>query len=106
MSVYDYKLVVWNEGTLPEGLTLENLKVKHPSRPRNPLIADVFFKGGLIESWGRGTIKIIEECRAANLIDPIFEHTGGGFQVTIYSDITNISYLKQIIPHFSGLVAC
>lgn len=47
VSVYDYKLVVWNEGTLPEGLTLENLKVKHPSRPRNPLIADVFLKVAL-----------------------------------------------------------
>ena len=35
IRVYDDKLVIWNEGVLPEGLTLESLKREHPSRPRN-----------------------------------------------------------------------
>ena len=29
---------------------------------RNPLIADVCFKGGYIDAQGRGTIRIIEIC--------------------------------------------
>jgi len=31
---------------------------KHPSKPYNPLIANAFFRAGLIESWGRGIQKI------------------------------------------------
>jgi ATP-dependent DNA helicase RecG len=36
MRVYDDKLSIWNEGGLPFGLTLEELKREHNSRPRNP----------------------------------------------------------------------
>lgn len=41
VRIYDDKFWVWNEGTLPEGLSLESLRRAHSSRPRNPLIADV-----------------------------------------------------------------
>ena len=44
ISVYDDKIMVWNEGSLPEGLTIEDLKRKHSSRPYNPMLAGVFFK--------------------------------------------------------------
>jgi ATP-dependent DNA helicase RecG len=50
LRVYDDKISIWNEGTLPEGLSFEALKRQHPSRPRNPLIADVCFKGGFIDA--------------------------------------------------------
>ena len=33
--------------------TVESLLVKHPSRPFNPNIANVFYLAGFIESWGR-----------------------------------------------------
>ena len=32
----------------------------------NPKVADVLFKAGMIESWGRGFDKIKEECEANN----------------------------------------
>jgi len=32
----------------------EKGEVKHASYPRNPIMANVFFKAGLIETWGRG----------------------------------------------------
>ncbi|RLD59859.1 MAG: transcriptional regulator [Bacteroidetes bacterium] len=83
ISVYDDKLIVWNEGSLPEGLTFEDLKKKHSSRPHNPILASTFFKGGLIEAWGRGTIKIINECKKAGLPEPIIEYSSGGISVTI-----------------------
>jgi len=38
----------------------------------------VFFKGGLFETWGRGTLKIIDECKKANLPGPIIEEITGG----------------------------
>jgi len=42
-------------------------KVKHPSRLYNPDIANAFFRSGLKESWGRGTIKIFNEAKAAKI---------------------------------------
>ena len=35
---------------------------RHPSVPRNPKIADIFFKCGFVESWGRGYFKIKSIC--------------------------------------------
>lgn len=87
ISVYDDRLIVWNEGKLPDDLTVEDLKKKHSSRPHNPILASVFFKGGLIESWGRGTIKIINECLKAGLPEPIIEISSGGISVTISKKI-------------------
>ena len=89
ISVYDEKLIVWNEGSLPEGLTFEDLKKKHSSRPHNPILASTFFKGGLIEAWGRGTIKIINECKKAGLPEPIIEYSSGGISVTILKNQFN-----------------
>jgi len=86
MRVYDDKINLWNEGGLPEGVTLELLKQSHTSKPRNLLIADVCFKGGLIDAWGRGTISIIDECKAAGLPEPELVERFGGFMVTLFKD--------------------
>jgi len=45
-------------------------------------IATTFFRAGLIEAWGRGTIKIIEECKKFNLPTPVFTNEFSGLQVT------------------------
>lgn len=84
IRVYDQKISIWNEGILPEGMSLDALKRQHPSRPRNPIIADVCFKAGYIDSWGRGTIKIIEACKEAGLPDVQMVEEDGGFLVTIF----------------------
>ena len=96
ISVYDDKLIVWNEGSLPEDLTFEDLKKKHSSRPHNPILASAFFKGGLIEAWGRGTIKIINECKKAGLPEPIIEYSSGGISVTILKNQFNEKSLIEI----------
>lgn len=86
IRVYDDKITIWNDGALPEGITLESLKHVHSSHPRNPLIADVCFKGGLIDSWGRGTVRIIETCKEAGLPEPELTERDGGFLVTLFKD--------------------
>ena len=58
-------------------------------------MADVFFKAGLIETWGRGTIKIIEECIAAGLPEPKFEVLTGGISVTFFKDFLTKEYLSE-----------
>ena len=49
IRIYDDKLQIWNDGQLIEGLTIDQLKTVHPSKPRNKLIAAVCLKGGYIE---------------------------------------------------------
>ena len=86
IRVYDDKISIWNEGSLPEGLTLAALKRSHSSRPRNPIIADVSFKGGYIDAWGRGTIKILDTCKQADLPEPEMKEQDGGFIITLFKD--------------------
>lgn len=41
--------------------------------PHNPRIADVFYRRGLMETWGRGLELIMDGCKAAGLPEPTFE---------------------------------
>ena len=78
---------MWNPGQLSEGLTIEKLKIKHPSKPRNKNIAEVFFKAGYIESWGRGIEKMISSLKSVGYPEPIFEESMGGFQVIFKKEL-------------------
>ena len=86
VSLYDDRLMVWNEGKLPEELTVEMLKTKHPSLLRNPILAETCFKGGLIEAWGRGTLRVINECIKFGLPEPGISTIGGGLAFIIYKE--------------------
>ena len=77
VAIYDDRLEVTSSGTLHFGLTAEQLFLPHESLPWNPLIANVFFRRGFIERWGRGTIKMAELTRAAGLPQPEIEDAGG-----------------------------
>ena len=95
ISVYENKIIIWNEGELPEDWTVAKLKVKHPSKPFNPDIANAFFRSGLIESWGRGTIKIIKEAKIAKTPTPIFRFDDGGFYVIF--NFVEVSMEEQVL---------
>jgi ATP-dependent DNA helicase RecG len=96
MRVYDNRINLWNEGGLPDGITLQALKIQHTSKPRNLLIAEVCFKGGLIDAWGRGTITIIDECKAAGLPEPELTERDGGFLVTLFKNQLTTEQLKKL----------
>jgi len=86
IRIYDNKLSIWNEGILPTGITFADLRKNHPSKPRNSIIADVCFKGGYIDAWGRGTLKIITACREAELPEPEMKEEFGGVMITLFKD--------------------
>ena len=96
ISVYSDKIIFWNEGQLPENWTIENLLVKHPSKPYNPDIANALFRSGYIESWGRGTLKIIKECKQAGLPAPVYFYDMSGFFVEFRKNIYNEEHLKSL----------
>lgn len=81
IGIYDDRLEITSSGTLHFGLTVESLVRPHESLPWNPLIARTFYRRGLIESWGRGTVKMMELTQRAGLPRPEFEEAGGGVTV-------------------------
>jgi len=93
ISVYKDKLMIWNEGQLPEDWTIETLLDKHASKPFNPDIANALFRSGYIESWGRGISKMTEQCFNFGLPAPSFFFKSSGFWVVFRKDILNKEYL-------------
>jgi ATP-dependent DNA helicase RecG len=86
----------WNDGQLPENWTVERLSQKHASKPYNPDIANAVFRCGYIESWGRGTIKIIERCVEAGLPKPSYKYETSGLWVIFNKDIYTFEYLNSL----------
>ena len=78
ISVYPDKLMIWNPGELPPEWTIKKLLGKHASIPFNPDVANVFFRTGMIESWGRGIERIMEACREASTPVPEVKCEPGG----------------------------
>ena len=64
---------------------MEDVKGGHYSRPRNPLLADVFYRRGLIELWGRGIESIIRRCLDAGGKEPEIQERAGEFIVRFFS---------------------
>ena len=83
MRIYDRSIELWNYGLLPKELTPAALLQKHSSYPRNHNIANVFYKAGFVESWGRGFKKIAEEFERASLPLPTIEENGGGVMAIV-----------------------
>jgi ATP-dependent DNA helicase RecG len=73
LAIYQDRLEITSTGNLHFGLTPEQLFLPHESRPWNPLIARVFHRRGIIESWGRGTLKMVELTHQAGLPRPEIE---------------------------------
>jgi ATP-dependent DNA helicase RecG len=96
IRIYDDKFSIWNQGKLPADVTVEMLKIPHPSYPRNPLIADVCFKGGFIDSWGSGIPKIIRVCRQSELPEPLITEDFGGFLVEVFKHRYTEEQLRKL----------
>ena len=95
IRIFDDRVEVWNPGLLPKPLTLKDLKKKHKSIPRNPLIAKCFFLTKFIEQWGTGTNDMIDMSLNWGLPEPVFEHITGDFVVTFRGKITE-EYLTNL----------
>lgn len=77
LAIFDDRVEVWSAGRFPSGITPESLSGAHPSVQRNPIIAEVFHRAGLIEKWGRGTNRVGEMCRAEGVAPPEFMEIAG-----------------------------
>jgi ATP-dependent DNA helicase RecG len=67
---------------MPEELdSTDKLFLKHASAPYNPKLANVFFKSGMMEAWGRGFEKIKEACSLYDGSLPEYEINESGIMV-------------------------
>jgi ATP-dependent DNA helicase RecG len=95
IAIYDDRLEISSTGVLPFDLKPEDLLRPHRSRPWNPFIAQTFYRRGIIEQWGRGTLKMKEWNEEAGIVPPEFEVESGEvvvrFRPTRYIAPTRVS---------------
>ena len=96
IKVFKDRIMIWNDGQLPENWTISNLLKNHASRPYNPDIANTLFRSGYIESWGRGISKMTEKCLEAGLPKPNYFFENSDFWVEFKKNIYNEAYLQSI----------
>ena len=81
IRVENESIIVSNRCVLPDGWTAETLMNPHDSIPYNPDIANVFYRAGYIENWGRGIEKICDACRELGADLPKYEIVGNGLRI-------------------------
>lgn len=80
IRIFDDRLEIWNPGGLPDGMTVADLWRQHESRPRNRLLAQAFFLIKYVEQFGTGIQRILDDCHAKKLPEPVFEIQGQTFR--------------------------
>jgi ATP-dependent DNA helicase RecG len=63
IAMFDNRIEIRSPGGLPEGIDYDLYLKGATSIPRNPIISNVFFRLGLIESFGTGVRRIIDAYR-------------------------------------------
>ncbi len=97
LAVYDDRMEVVSPGPLHFGLTAEKLFTSHQSQPWNPLIASTFYRRGIIEKWGTGTIKMAKTMESARLPRPEIEDNGREVTVCFRRNLIDSIERQEVI---------
>jgi len=89
ISIFDNRIEFVSLGGLVKGITLEDI-MGGVSQTRNTVIANVFFRLELIESYGTGIQRIMESYGSC-LQKPVFHPAPASFVVTLPKMITGIA---------------
>jgi len=82
IKIFEDSLIIWSPGLLPFDVSIDDLlSPNHSSKPRNKLIAQIFYDMGIIERYGGGIQRILDHCNADGLPTPILENSQGGFRI-------------------------
>lgn len=98
VALYDDRLEIISIGDLHFGLTPEKLLREHESHPWNPMIAEVFYRRHIIETWGRGTLKIVRLMREAGLEPPVTTVRTGAVVVTFDVAAARVARGWPVVP--------
>lgn len=81
IRIEDEQMIVSNRCILPENWTVDSLLAPHESIPYNPDIANVFYRAGYIEHWGRGIKTILDACEGLGAEPPHYNLVGTGLRI-------------------------
>lgn len=85
LAIYDNRMVFQNPGAFPVGMTWQDfVDDRIGSLPVNPTIANVFYRRGIMEAWGRGIGVIMESCKEQGLPAPEIELVPPFVNLTIW----------------------
>lgn len=82
VNIYDDRIEIISPGSLPKGVTLENLG--EVSVPRNEVFADLVLRTGLIDKLGTGIKRMKVMMKEYGLEKPEFEEIDDLFKVTFF----------------------
>lgn len=75
VSVFDDRVEISSPGSLYAHLTKQQM-LNGDSRLRNPLLAGIFMRMGIIEQWGTGIQRVYDICAAAHVPGPTYAVVG------------------------------
>lgn len=83
VAVYDDRLEITTPGGLMPGVTIERMKEGY-SQIRNKALAHAFSYMNLIEGWGTGIPRLLQEMEAYGLAEPEFVDMEVALRVNLY----------------------
>ena len=98
LSVHPDRLYLGNAGGLPKGWKVRSLFRKHASEARNELIAGALYRGGFVETWGRGIEKVCRECEKFGVPRPEYDATESDVMVCLHARITKSALGQELSP--------
>ncbi len=102
ISMYANRIEIDSPGGLPGGITKENYLNDLVSVPRNPVLAGVFYRLGIIELFGTG-IRRIQDAYIGNVLKPnfIIDESRIKIVLPVINYLENISEEEKIINYLS-----
>lgn len=82
IAMYDDRIEITSPGNLPDDMTFDDYKNRNISILRNPIIANVFFRLQLIETYGTGIQRILDSY-GESLTKPEFDGASNFICITL-----------------------
>ena len=97
VMVFVDRLEIWNSGSLPNQLSIEDLKKPHSSHPNNPLLSGILYLSNYVQKAGSGIPEMIKQCRNLDLPEPEFVSIRGvEFRAIMARDIFTENMLSKL----------
>lgn len=96
LEIYPTRLEIWNSGRLPPNWDAHRLGTAHLALPTNPDIAHYLYVRGYMERIGRGTLKIIQACKAARIPSPQWVADEHGVRLTLRPRLVKVASPAQL----------
>lgn len=94
IAIFRDRIEISNPGTLPPGVTVENLMMSQFSR--NGTIARIMRDLDYMEEFGRGIDLIYAQMQKYNLPEPLFKNSANSFKVTLLGEYYNKLNERQL----------